>query len=171
VQNEDKPSKTQRKLAMHGLQALGERLVKLNAEQLGAIDLPDSLREAVQAARHITKHEARRRHLQYIGRLMRSIDPDPIREKLKTWDGVSEVETARLHRIERWRDRLIDDDGALGELAGSHPGIDTQRLRSLARNAREERAAGRPPRAYRQLFRILREIVPPPQATHDHDDQ
>lgn len=171
MQNEDKPSKTQRKLAMHGLQALGERLMKLNAEQLDAIVLPDSLREAVRAARRITKHEARRRQLQYIGRLMRSIDPEPIREKLKTWDGVSEEATARLHRIERWRDRLIEDDGALGELAGAHPGIDTQHLRSLARNAREERATGQPPRAYRELFRVLRELVPQPQAALDHDDQ
>jgi len=171
VETEEKPSKTQRKLAMHGLQTLGERLVKLNPEQLDAIALPESLREAVQAARRITKHGARRRQLQYIGRLMRSIDPEPIREKLKTWDGLSEVGTARLHRIERWRDRLIEDDAALGELAGTHPGVDIQRLRALARNARGERGAGRPPRAYRELFQVLRELIPQPPRAPDHDDQ
>lgn len=170
METEEKPSKTQRKLAMHELQALGERLLKLNSEQLEAIALPESLREAVQAARRITRREAKRRQLQYIGRLMRSIDPDPIREKLKTWDGVSEEGTARLRRIERWRDRLIEDDGALRELAGAHPGIDTQRLRALARNAREERSAGRAPRAYRELFQVLRDIISQPQ-TAPHDDQ
>jgi len=171
VETEEKPSKTQRKLAMHGLQALGERLVELNSEQLEAIALPEGLRDAVEAARHITKHEARRRQLQYIGRLMRSIDPEPIREKLKTWDGVSDEGTARLHRIERWRERLIEDDGALAELAGTYPGIDTQRLRALARNAREERSAGRPPRAYRELFQILRELIPTRQTAPDHVDE
>ncbi len=159
VQDEEKPSKTQRKRAMHELQALGERLAELNPEQLAAVALPEDLREAVERARRITRHEARRRQLQYIGRLMRSVDPEAIREKLKAWDGVSAGETARLHRIERWRERLIEDDGALGSLAGAHPGIDTQRLRALVRNTREERNAGRPPRAYRELFRALREIV------------
>jgi ribosome-associated protein len=159
VQDEEKPSKTQRKRAMHELQALGERLAELNPEQLAAVALPEDLREAVERARRITRHEARRRQLQYIGRLMRSVDPEAIREKLKAWDGVSAGETARLHRIERWRERLIEDDGALGALAGAHPGIDTQRLRALVRNTREERNAGRPPRAYRELFRALREIV------------
>jgi len=167
VQDEEKPSKTQRKRAMHELQALGERLVELNSEQLAAVALPEGLREAVERARRITKREARRRQLQYIGRLMRSVDPEAVREKLKAWDGVSAEETARLHRIERWRDRLIEDDGALGVLAGAHPGIDTQRLRALVRNTREERNAGRPPRAYRELFRALREIVAEAGSTDD----
>jgi ribosome-associated protein len=170
VEIAEKPSKTQRKLAMHGLQALGERLVLLSPEQLELFALPDDLLEAIRAMRHITKHEARRRQLQYIGRLMRSIDPEPIRERLKTWDGVSDRETARLHLIERWRERLVDDSGALAELAAAHPGIDTQRLRALARNTREERSAGHPPRAARALFRALRELIPPPQTAPEHDD-
>ena len=159
MQDEEKPSKTQRKRAMHELQALGERLVELNSEQLAAIALPEDLHDAVEQARRITRHEARRRQLQYIGRLMRAVDPEPIREKLKAWDGVSTEETARLHRIERWREKLLEDDGAIGALARAHPGIDTQRLRALVRNARVERDAGRPPRVYRDLFRALREIV------------
>jgi ribosome-associated protein len=167
VQDEEKPSKTQRKRAMHELQALGERLVELNSEQLAAVALPEGLREAVEQVRRITRHEARRRQLQYIGRLMRSVDPEAIREKLKAWDGVSAEETARVHRIERWRERLIEDDGAIGALASAHPGIDTQRLRALVRNTREERNAGRPPRAYRELFRALREIVAESGSTDD----
>jgi ribosome-associated protein len=159
VQDEERPSKTERKRAMHELQSLGERLVGLNSEQLAAIALPENLRDAVEQAKRFTRREARRRQLQYIGRLMRMVDPEPIREKLKVWDGVSTEHTARQHGIERWRERLLDEEGALGELAKTHPGIDTQRLRALVRNAREDRVAGRPPRSYRELFRALREII------------
>jgi len=171
VQAEEKPSKTQRKRAMHELQELGERLIALNPEQLAAITLPENLHDAVEQARRITRHEARRRQLQYIGRLMRAVDPEPIREKLRAWDGVSTEETARVHRIERWREKLLEDDAAVGALAQAHPGIDTQRLRALARNAREERKAGRPPRACRELFRALRDIIPDPQPVPDDDGE
>src|SRR5216684_1279473 len=171
VQAEEKPSKTERKRVMQELQALGERLIGLNSEQLAAIALPENLHEAVEQARRITKHEARRRHLQYIGRLMRDVDPEPIREKLRVWDGVSTEETARLHRIERWREELLGNDGAIGALVHAHPGTDTQRLRALVRNAREERNAGRPPRAYRELFRALRDIIADSQPVPDDDGE
>jgi len=159
VQDEEKPSKTQRKREMHELQALGARLVELNSEQLAEVGLPEDLRDAVEFARRTTKHEARRRQMQYIGKLMRRVDPAPIREKLKIWDGVSAEHTAQQHRVERWRDRLLEDEAALDELVRVHPGIDARHLRALARKAREERAAGSTPRAYRELFRALREIV------------
>jgi ribosome-associated protein len=159
VQDEERPSKTQRKREMHELQALGARLVELNSEQLAAVALPEDLRDAIEQARRMTKHEARRRQMQYIGRLMRSVDPVPIREKLKVWDGVSAEHTARQHLVERWRDRLLEDEATVDELARAHPGIDARRLRALSRKAREERASGAPPRAYRELFRVLREIV------------
>src|SRR5258706_241507 len=121
VHAEEKPSKTELKRVMHELQALGERLIGLNPEQLAAIALPENLHEAVEQARRITKHEARRRQLQYIGRLMRDVDPEPIREKLKVWDGVSIEETARLHRIERWREKLLEDDGEAARSLRSRP--------------------------------------------------
>ena len=156
---------------MHELQALGERLLGLNADQLDAMALPESLHDAVDQARRITRHEARRRHLQYIGRLMRSADADSIREKLKVWEGVSAGHTARVHRIERWRDQLLEDDAALGALAVAHPGLDMQHLRALVRNARAERESDRPPRAYRELFRALRDIIPDPQPDSGHDRQ
>jgi len=159
VQDEEKPSKTQRKREMHELQALGARLAELNPEQLAAVPLPDGLRDALANLRRMTKHEARRRQMQYIGRLMRSVEPGPIREKLKVWDGVSAEHTAQQHRVERWRDRLLEDESAVDELVRAYPRIDARHLRALARKAREERAAGSPPRAYRELFRALREIV------------
>ena len=159
MQDEEKPSKTQRKREMHELQALGARLVELNSAQLEAIGLPEDLREAVEFARRTTKHEARRRQMQYIGKLMRSVDPAPIREKLKIWDGVSAEHTAQQHRVERWRDKVLEDEAAVDELVRAHPGIDARHLRALARKAREERGSGAAPRAYRELYRALREIV------------
>jgi ribosome-associated protein len=167
VQDDEKPSKTQRKREMHELQALGARLVELNSEQLDEVGLPDGLRNAVEFAQRTTKHEARRRQMQYIGKLMRAVDPAPIREKLKIWDGVSAEHTAKQHRVERWRDRLIENESAADELLRVHPGMDARHLRALARKAREERASGSPPRAYRELFRALREILVGPA---DEDD-
>ena len=157
--DQERPSKTQRKRQMHELQALGERLVALNGEQLGAIGLPEDLRAAVAEASGIPRHEARRRHMQYIGRLMRGVDPEPIREKLAAWDGVSREHSAKLHLAERWRERLLEDEAALAEFLREHPGADSQRLRSLVRAAVAERDAARAPRNYRELFRLLREII------------
>src|SRR5258705_7035651 len=96
VHAEEKPSKTELKRVMHELQALGERLIGLNPEQLAAIALPENLHEAVEHARRITKHEARRRQLQYIGRPLRDVGPGPIPQKLKVWEGGSLSETAPL---------------------------------------------------------------------------
>src|SRR5712672_1059849 len=131
VHAEEKPSKTELKRVMHELQALGERLIGLNPEQLAAIALPENLHAAVEQARRMTKHEERRRQLQYIGRLMRDVDPDPIRARLNVWDVVSFEETVRLHRIERWREKFLEVDVGLGTLARAHPGIDTRHLRAL----------------------------------------
>jgi ribosome-associated protein len=153
---DDAPSKTQRKLEMQALQALGERLVALTAAQLAAIDLPEPLREAVAEAQRIRSREAHRRQLQYIGRLMREVDPAPIRARLEVWDGSSRAATAAHHQAERWRERLLGDDAALTEFARTHPRADLQRLRACVREARKERLAGREPRHFRELFRLIR---------------
>jgi ribosome-associated protein len=151
-------SRTRLKRQMTELQDLGAELTLLNPEQLAEIALPESLHEAVLAAQRMTRFEARRRQLQYIGRLMRQVDPDPIRAHLERWKASSREHTARLHQVERWRERLLADDAALTELAREHP-CDTQRLRTLVRNARHEREANTPPRSFRALFQALREIV------------
>lgn len=160
----DKPggdvlSKTRRKQNMHELQELGERLTELNDTQLAALDIPDELREAAVDARRITKHEARRRHMQYIGKLMRSVDPSRIRDRMAEWDGVSVEATAALHHIERWRDQMVEDDAALAKFMSEHPRADSQRLRAMIRSVREDRAAGRPARQFRELFRELRRTI------------
>jgi ribosome-associated protein len=158
-QQELKPSKTQVKKRMLELQALGERLVELNAKQLESIELPEQLHDAITEAREMTKHEARRRQLQYIGRLMRDVDPAPIQERISVWDGQSLDHSARLHRVERWRDRLLEDDGAFAEIMTEYRNLDTQRLRALIRSARQEYQLGKPRRHYRELFKFLRETL------------
>jgi ribosome-associated protein len=163
--DQDKPSKTRRKKDMHVLQDLGERLVELSPAQLAEIELPESLRDAVEDARSITKHEARRRQMQFIGRIMRDVDPAAIREQLARWDGQSREATRELHEIERWRERLIDDDAALTEFAARFPRCDLQAIRTLIRETRREAtliAAGeaKPRKHYRELFKMIREVVP-----------
>jgi ribosome-associated protein len=155
----ERPSKTRRKKDMHALQALGETLVELSSSQLAEVEMPDDLRDAVLEARRITGHEGRRRQLQYIGRLMRDVDPAPIRAKLDEWRGQSREATAQMHAIERWRDRLIENDAALTDFANEHPGADLQALRAMIRETRRERAAERPPKHFRELYRLLRDVM------------
>lgn len=156
---DDIVSKTRRKQEMHELQALGAELVGLSAAHLARMALPAELAQAVHEARSIASHEARRRQVQYIGKLMRGLDAAPIRAQLAAVHGGSAEERARHQRLEHWRARLLDDDDALTEFAQTHPSGDLQQLRALIRNARREQAAGRPPRAYRELFRVLREAA------------
>jgi ribosome-associated protein len=154
------PSKTKRKKAMHELQSLGEELVALNATQLASVPMPEDLRDAVQEAMRIKSHEGRRRQMQYIGRLMRDVDAGPIRERLAAWNGQSRAHAAHEREIARWRDRLIDEEASIAEFATEYPAADVQHLRQLARNARADRDASRPPKNYRELFRALRDAIP-----------
>ncbi len=156
----DGPSKSRRKADAHALQTLGAELVSLNRSQLAQVDLPEALREAVEAAQRIKAHEGRRRQLQYIGKLMRNVDPAPIQVKIDGWKTVSVEETARMHLLERWRDRLITDPQALQQFADAYPQTDLQPLRALVRNVQRERAQNKPPKSYRALFKILRESMP-----------
>ncbi len=109
------------------------------------------------AAKRIKSHEARRRQIQYIGRLMREVDAEPIRERLAAIEGYSAQATAQHRRLEAWRERLLADDEALTEFAAAFPGADLQALRALLRNAKKEAKDGKPPRAYREVFRFLKE--------------
>ncbi len=153
------PSKTQRKNDAHARQELGAALVALNRERLAQVELPESLRDAVLAAQKITAHEGRRRQLQFIGKLMRNVDPEPIQAKLDSWQSASAEQIAHMHRIERWRDRLLAEPAAIGELAQEFPQADLQQLRTLIRNTLREREQNKPPKNYRALFQSLREIL------------
>ena len=150
-------SKTRRKNEMLELQALGAALVELPDSQLAQFALEPALREAVAEAKRIRSHGAKKRQMQYIGRLMREVDAEPIRARLAALEGGSAQATARHRRLEAWRERLLADDAALTEFAGAHPGADLQELRTLIRNARKEAKEQKPPRAYRELFRFVKQ--------------
>jgi ribosome-associated protein len=157
--DERKPSKTRRKKAVHALQALGEELVALNEDQLAHIELPELLHDAVMEARRISGFEAKRRQLQYIGKLMRRVEAEPIRAALEAAQAPSRGEAAAHKRIEAWRERLLADPDALHALLAEYPQADGRGLRALARVALRERAEGRPPRAFRELYQALRALI------------
>lgn len=160
MEQEVQPSRTRRKQDDQALQDLGEALVAVSPEKLAELDLPERLRDAIAVARGISRFGALRRQMQYIGRLMREEgDADTIRAWLDAWKGVSVEETGRLHLIERWRSRLLNEEKALEELISDYPRADLQQLRTLMRNARREAEAGKPPKSFRELFHVLRETL------------
>ena len=161
-EEELQPSRTRRKLDDLALQELGEALVAVPAAKLAELDLPERLSDAIMHARGISKFGALRRQMQYIGRLMREEgDAETIRARLDAWNGVSVEETARLHLIERWRLKLLDDDKGLDALIAEYPRADIQRLRTLIRNIKREKEAEKPPKSFRELFQVLRDTLSP----------
>lgn len=153
------PSKTQRKQQMDDLQTLGEELVELSSDRVKKIDIPENLREAVSAAQRMTRRdEARRRQMQYIGKIMRSVEVEPIRAALALVRGESASETAKLHRLEKLRTDLLADEKVLHEIATLYPSVDLQHLRSLCRSALKEHEQNKPPRSYRAIFQLLKEL-------------
>jgi ribosome-associated protein len=152
------PSKSQKKRESTALQDLGAELVGLSRDQLRKIALPEKLAEAVREAQRITSHGAIRRQMQYIGKLMRDVDPAPIQAALDEIKGISAAANARQHALERLRTRLLEDEQVLGEIAAAHPQADITQLRQLRRNALKEQELGKPPRAFREIFRVLREL-------------
>jgi ribosome-associated protein len=156
------PSKTKIKKQMHELRDLGKELTELGKDQIAQLDIPENLRDAIREMKNINKFGAQRRQMQYIGKLMREVDTAPILAKLDAWKGKSQHHIAYMHQLERWRDRLMENDSALTELLAAHPQADAQRLRTLIRNAQKEMEAGKPPKNYREIFQVLREIIPEP---------
>jgi ribosome-associated protein len=153
------PSKSQRKRESTALQDMGEELVALSPERLKKIDIPDNLREALRDAQRFTQHGARRRQMQLIGKLMRSVDTEPLQAALDEVKGVSAAATARQHHLEKLRERLMADDAVFAEIGRDYPDADIQYLRQLRRNALKEIEQQKPPRAFRELFRQLRQLV------------
>ena len=152
------PSKSQLKRESTALQDLGAELVALSKERLAKIDMPERLRDALLDAQRFTKHEAKRRQIQYIGKIMRDIDATPLRAAMDEINGNSEAANIRQHRLERLRTRLMEDEAVFSEVARDFPAADMQHLRQLRRNALKEAQQGKPPRAYRELFRELRDL-------------
>jgi ribosome-associated protein len=158
TESTSRPSKTKKKEAMHELQDLGAELVELSVGQLKKINLPENIYEAVRECQKITAHGARRRQIMYLGKLMRSTDDEPIRAGLALIRGESSAETARLHRLERFRTRLLEDEAFLAEIAAVWPQLDQQHMRQLRRNALKEQEGNKPPKNFRAIFQILQEL-------------
>lgn len=152
---DDRPSKSHLKREMHARQALGQRLVELSGAQLERMALPEGLLAAVREAQRVHGHEARRRQLQYVGKLMRTADAAAIQAAYDNLTGATRESVALMHRCERQRDRLLDDENALGEFIDAHAGVDIQWLRAKVRAARQERSAGKAPRHARELYKWL----------------
>ena len=159
MSDENLISKTRRKRQAHDLQDLGKALTRLRADQLGRIEMPDDLRQAVAECREMTKHEAIRRQLQYIGRIMRDMECAPIAAQLEALHAPSHRQTALFHRAERWRTDILADPSGVERFVGEHPAADAKRLRDLAAAATAERLAEQPPKRYRELFQVINAIL------------
>ena len=164
IGDEDDPdtpkSKSQRKREVNALQDLGTALEAL--PKLAKVPLPEKLVDALREAKRTTAHEGKRRQMQYIGKLMRALtdeEVEAIRRVMASFVGASKAETARLHAIERWRDRLIASDDAVTEFIATHPDTDVQALRTLVRNARKEAQLAKPPKSSREIFQMVKQAL------------
>ena len=140
-QEYDRPSKSQLKREMDALQKLGESLVAEPRDRVKRVPMPEDVRDAILECQQIKDHEGRRRQMQYVGKKMRTLEPDElaiIQKTIDSWHGASKAETAAMHALERRREKLLADDQALTELLNRHPEVDAQHMRTLIRNARKE---------------------------------
>jgi ribosome-associated protein len=152
----ERPSKTQVKKEMLELQALGEALVALADEQLSALPVPENLHDAIREYRRTPTHGGRRRQMQYIGKLMRGVDAEPIRAAVEAMRRGHDAESRALHEAERWRAMFVESDEALSAWVAEHPAADLQKLRRLIRAARTTAAEQPNRRALRELFRFIK---------------
>jgi len=153
------PSKTKRKHEMQALQDLGVELAALDPKRLALLDLPERLVDAITLARSITRHEAKRRQMQYIGRLMRDIDAEPLRNTLGAWAQGPQREREQFARLERWRECVLTERDGLQRFVAAYPATDVEVLTRLIDDARTDRDRGAPPRKSRALFRELKRII------------
>lgn len=172
----ERPSKSELKRQSNDLQKLGEQLVAEPRDRVKRVPMPDHVRDAILMCQTISNHEGRRRQMQYVGKMMRTLDAEEvavIQRTIDSWKGMSKAETAALHALERRRDKLLADDKALTELLAEHPQLDGQHLRTLIRNARKEQADSKPPKAYREIFQILKDLnkAAPAAAGEDEVDE
>jgi ribosome-associated protein len=157
------PSRSEQRRAALDVLALAQQLSGLSASQLAKLPIPEDLLPHIRETQRITSHVAHKRQLAFLAKQMRREEDatlDAIRDALDAGGEAGRRETALLHRIEGWRDRLLaDGDVALADLLVEHPDADRQHLRQLVRNAIEERNRNKPPHAARELFRALRELL------------
>ncbi len=155
---DERPSKSQLKREMQALQQLGEQIIAMSDAQRARFPLSDDLLAAVEETGRIKAREARRRHMQYVGKLMRGEDLDGIQAVFDEIENEKLRRDHAFHRLETWRDRLIEEgDPAVEAFVADFPDVDRQALRQLIRNARRERDQGKPPTNARRLFKLIRD--------------
>ena len=170
----ERPSKSEAKRHSNELQKLGEQLVDAPRDRVKRVEMPEDVKEAILTCQSISNHEGRRRALQFVGKKMRTLDEEEvavIQRTIDSWKGASKAETAALHALERRREKLLADDKALTVLLEEHPELDVQQLRTLIRNARKEQAENKPPKAYREIFQILKDLGKKPKQAVSDDDE
>lgn len=156
----DGPSKSQLKRDSQALQNMGKQLVEMPEGKLGKFDLPEPLEEAIQVARKLKSREAKRRQLQYIGKLMRMLDMDVIQHTLDSMDHQSQTYRQHFAKLEDWRDKIINQGSpAIEAFVELYPNTERQQLRNLQRQANREIELKKPPAAARKLFAYLREMT------------
>ncbi len=175
-QKYERPSKSQLKREMTALQKLGEALVDAPRDRVKKVPMPEDVLEAILECQQISSHEGRRRQLQFVGKKMRTLSEEEtaiIQKTVDGWRGTSKAEAAALHAIERQRERLLADDNALTDLCAQYPTLNVQQLRTLIRNARKEQADNKPPKAYREIFQILKSLRAPTddQVSDENDEE
>ena len=173
-QEYERPSKSELKRQVNELQKLGEQLVDEPRDRVKRVPMPDDVKDAILECQTITNHEGRRRQLQFVGKKMRGLteeEVDVIRRTIDSWKGASKAETAALHALERRREKLLADDKALTQLLADYPELDAQHLRTLIRNARKEQAENKPPKAFREIFQILKDLGKKPTQAAAADDE
>jgi ribosome-associated protein len=158
------PSRTQQRREALAVLALASQLVELPASRLARLELPDDVRREIETTRRITAHGARKRQMAFLAKVMRRFGEEDfaaVRAELGENREKQRQDTAAMHRLEAIRDRLVDgDDAALAEVIAEHPQVDRQHLRSLVRQARLERETpNKPPRAFREIFQLLKELA------------
>jgi ribosome-associated protein len=171
-QEYERPSKTEMKRLSDALQDLGRELVEAPRDRVKRVPMPEDVRDVILECQNIKNHEGRRRQMQFVGKKMRTLtdeELDVIRRTIEGWKGASKADTAALHALERRRDKLLADDNALTTLLGEYPELDAQHLRTLIRNARKEQAENKQPKAYREIFQILKDLAKASAAKPDAD--
>jgi len=160
-QEYERPSKSEMKRQSDALQKMGETLVESPRDRVKRVPMPEDVLDAILACQTITNHEGRRRAMQFVGKKMRTLDEAEVAEiqrAIDSWKGASKAETNAMHALERRRDKLLTDDTALTTLLAENPELDVQHLRTLIRNARKEQAENKPPKAFREIFQILKQV-------------
>lgn len=151
-------SKSERKRQMEYLQKLGRQIIDLAPEIRARLPLSDDMKEAVIETGRIRSHEGIRRHMQYVGKVMRKEDIAGIEATFELMEQEKHDRDHAFHQLEQFRDRLVEEgDAALGELLQRYPDIERQAVRQLIRNAQRERDTKKPPTSARKLFRLLRD--------------